>query len=128
MTKRILLINVGFVCLGLAALLGFALKFNGFHDILKDYTSIFLAIAAAYLAYCFQKRQAFLASLRELWHKCIEAKAELIDYTHDAQPDRTKFGKAHRALSNFYRYGARCIPQHWRNRNVNWIISVRALA
>jgi hypothetical protein len=79
MTKRMLLTNVALVCLGLAALLGFALCYPSFHDILKDYVSIFLAIAAAYLTYCFQRRQAFLVSLRELWHKCIEAKAELVD-------------------------------------------------
>ena len=99
MTKRMLLANVAFVCLGLAALLGFALCYPTFSVILKDYASIFVAIAAAYLTYCFQRRQAFLVSLRELWHKCIEAKAELIDYTHDPTPDRTKFGKAHRTLS-----------------------------
>jgi hypothetical protein len=99
MTKRTLLANVSLVCLGLAALLGFALRYQAFHNILKDYASIFLAIAAAYLTYCFQRRQAFLVSLRELWHKCIEAKAELIDYTHDPTPDRTKFGKVHRTLS-----------------------------
>jgi hypothetical protein len=99
MTKRMLLVNVASVCLALAALLGVALLYPAFRDVLKDFASIFLAIAAAYLTYCFQRRQAFLVSLRDLWHKCIEAKAELIEYTHDPKPDRAKFGKAHRALS-----------------------------
>jgi uncharacterized membrane protein YccC len=94
-----LLANVALVCLGLAVLLGFALRYPSFYDILKDYTNIFLAIAAAYLTYCFQRRQTFLISLRELWHECIEAKAELIDYTFDPAPDQPKFAKAHRTLS-----------------------------
>ena len=50
-----------------------------------------IAVAAAYLTYCFQRRQAFLVSLRELWAKAIEAKADLIDYTHDQMPDQPKY-------------------------------------
>jgi len=99
MTKRMLQFSVASVCLVLVALLGIAQVFPKFYGILKDFSGIFVAIAAAYLAYCFQRRQAFLASLRELWDKCIEAKAELIEYTHDPLPDRAKFGNAHRALS-----------------------------
>jgi hypothetical protein len=65
----------------------------------KDFGSFFIAVAAAYLAYCFQRRQAFLASLRELWHACITAKADLLDYTHTAKPSQADFGKAARSVS-----------------------------
>jgi|1186.fasta_scaffold00496_4 hypothetical protein len=99
MTKRMLAINVALVCLGLATLLGLAQISSGLYQTVKDFTGIFVAIAAAYLAYCFQRRQTFLASLRELWSKCIEAKADLIEYTHEPAPDRLKFGKVHRTLS-----------------------------
>jgi hypothetical protein len=99
MTKRMLLTNVASVCLGLATLLGLALCFEAFHYIVKDYSSILLGIAATYLTYCFQRRQAFLISLREIWHRCIDAKAELIDYTYEPKPDGAGYRKAHRALS-----------------------------
>lgn len=99
MTKRILLLNVVVVCSALVALVGLAQLYSPFHQVLKDFTSIFLAIAAAYLTYCFQRRQAFLVALRDLWHKCVEAKAEILEYTYDPSPDRTKFLKANRALS-----------------------------
>jgi hypothetical protein len=66
---------------------------------IKDFSSLIIATGAAYLAYCFQRRQAFLISLRELWKEMIEAKGELIEYTHNPQPDRAAFRNAHRALS-----------------------------
>jgi hypothetical protein len=75
--------NVVIVIAVLLALIGIALVSAKFYKILKDFTGVFLAIAGTYLAYCFQKRQAFLTSLRELWHKCIEAKVDLIDYTYN---------------------------------------------
>src|SRR4051794_40897224 len=53
MTKRMLAINVALVCLGLATLLGLAQISSGLYQTVKDFTGIFVAIAAAYLAYCF---------------------------------------------------------------------------
>jgi hypothetical protein len=99
MTRTKLLVNVIVVVLILAALLAAAVVNLDFHAFLKDFATVVVAIAAAYLTYCFQRRQAFLVSLRELWNKTIEAKADLIEYTHDANPDQVKFGKAHRSLS-----------------------------
>ncbi|WP_315722834.1 MULTISPECIES: hypothetical protein [unclassified Bradyrhizobium] len=99
MTRKLLLANVGLVSLSLALLIVAAAVYPKFGDFLKNFSNLILAVAAAYLTYCFQRRQAFLVSLREIWHQCIEAKAELVDYTHDPQPDQAKFGKAHRAIS-----------------------------
>lgn len=99
MTKAKLWVNVAAVMLFCMLLLILAALSGWFHAFLKDYTSIFLAVAAAYLAFCFQRRQSFLTNLRELWHKCIDAKAELIDYTHNKNPTQESFGKAHRAIS-----------------------------
>lgn len=99
MTKSQLKMRVFGVTVFLGILLLLALRFKPFHHFLKDFASIFLAVAAAYLAYCFQRRQTFLTSLRDLWNKAIEAKAELIDYTHNPRPNRESFGKAHRSIS-----------------------------
>src|SRR5262249_50287734 len=69
------------------------------YDVLKDFAGVFIAIAAAYLAYCFQRRQAFLASLRDLWHVCIEAKADIVDYVRDTQPTEEKYRRVQRSIS-----------------------------
>jgi hypothetical protein len=98
-TKAKLIMNVVIIIAVLLALIGIALVSAKFYKILKDFTGVFLAIAGTYLAYCFQKRQAFLTSLRELWHKCIEAKVDLIDYTYNPTPNQESFGKAHRSIS-----------------------------
>lgn len=99
MTKSQLKMRVFGVTVFLGILLLLALRFESFHHFLKDFASIFLAVAAAYLAYCFQRRQTFLTSLRDLWNKAIEAKAELIDYMHNPRPNQESFGKAHRSIS-----------------------------
>jgi hypothetical protein len=99
MTKIKLQINVGVTCFVLVALIIAAQFLPILYKSLKDFAGIFVAIAAAYLAYCFQRRQTFLTSLRELWNKCVEAKSDLIDYTHQPKPDQENFGQAHRAIS-----------------------------
>jgi len=98
-TRKKLQLNVILVVLVLFLLVVAAVVCPCLYQILKDFSNIFIAIAAAYLAYCFQSRQAFIASLKELWHKCIEAKSELIEYSFDPQPDQEAFGKAHLAIS-----------------------------
>ena len=99
MTRTKLLGNVIAVSAVLLGLLAIAAWNPEFRAFLKDFSTMVLAIAAAYLTYCFQRRQAFLISLRELWAKTIEAKADLIDYTYDQMPDQPKYGQAHRSLS-----------------------------
>lgn len=99
MTKARLRMSVAIVMVSLLALVGIALLSSQLYGILKDFTGIFIAIAGVYLAYCFQRRQAFLTSLRELWNKCVEAKADLIDYTHNPTPNQESFGRAHRSIS-----------------------------
>lgn len=51
-----------------------------FRKVLHDYVNLFVMAGTAYLAYCYAQRQAFLTALRELWDRCIETKADLIDY------------------------------------------------
>jgi hypothetical protein len=98
-TRSRLLLNVGVVIGLLLGLVTVAQFSERIYATTKDFAGFFLAIAAAYLAYCFQKRQAFLAALRELWHACIEAKADLIDYTHLPNPSQIDFGRAARSIS-----------------------------
>lgn len=105
MTKSLLRTNVIGVMLIFAVLivvaflLKFGLKSQDAYTVVKDFSPIVIAAAAAYLAYCFQRRQAFLVSLRDLWKEMVEAKSELIEYTHLTEPNQIAFGKAHRAIS-----------------------------
>ena len=105
MTKARLRINVLLVMAGFALLLvvaivcRFYLHSEGGYSTIKDFSPLLIAIGAAYLAYCFQRRQAFLVSLRDLWKELVEAKGELAEYTHNPEPDQAAFSKAHRALS-----------------------------
>jgi hypothetical protein len=105
MTKARLRLNVLLVIAAFAILFATAVAFKygldqgPVYDTIKDFSPLIIATGAAYLAYCFQRRQTFLTSLRELWKEMIEAKGELIEYTHNNNPDQAAFGKAHRALS-----------------------------
>ncbi len=75
-----------------------ALHSVGGYNTIKDFSSLFIAISAAYLAFCFQRRQVFLASLKDLWKEMVDTKADLFDYTHNPHPDQAAFGSAHRSL------------------------------
>ena len=97
---NVLLVISGFALLLVAAIVcKFYLHSEDGYSTIKDFSSLLIAIGAAYLAYCFQRRQAFLVSLRDLWKELVEAKGELIEYTHNPNPDQVAFSKAHRALS-----------------------------
>jgi hypothetical protein len=105
MTKQKLLANVSAVISLLLTLLLTAILLRVYfrsevsYSIIKDFTPLLISVAAAYLAYCFQRRQAFLVSLRDLWKEMVDAKNELVEYTYNAKPDQSSFRKAHRSLS-----------------------------
>lgn len=105
MTKRRLQASIFFVILAFTSIILVAFWCRSehtamdFYYTIKDFSSLIIATGATYLAYCFQRRQAFLSSLRDLWREFVEAKGELIEYTHNPHPDQAAFGKAHRALS-----------------------------
>jgi hypothetical protein len=52
----------------------------------KDLLPLLIAIPAAWLGYCFQRRTSYLAALRTLWENLIPAVQQAIHYTHLAQP------------------------------------------
>lgn len=65
----------------------------------RDFTSVFISLAAAYLSYCIQQRVSFLAALRELWRQMIAAKNALMAYTHNPAPTKQEFSDAITELS-----------------------------
>ena len=105
MTKSLLKINVSAVMAFLISLIVLAVvsrhydRTLGIYGVIKDFSSLFIALAAVYLAYCFQRRQNFLIALSALWREIVSAKIEVIDYIDSAKPDDAAFAKVNRALS-----------------------------
>ena len=105
MTKGQLKVRVLLVVLYLFILIILAnvdklLWYGHVHAAVKDFSGLLIAAAAAYLSYCFSRRQAHLTSLRELWKQAVTAKGELIQYTHLEEFTRERFGSAHSAISS----------------------------
>jgi hypothetical protein len=65
----------------------------------KDLVPLIIAIPAAWLGYCFQRRQAYLKDIRDLWSKMILAFQDTIQYTHLSEPPQAEYGKVLKALS-----------------------------
>jgi len=65
----------------------------------KDLVPLAFAIPAAWLGYCFQRRQAYLKDVRDLWSKLIAATQEAIQYTHLPNPPQSEFAKVQKSLS-----------------------------
>lgn len=52
------------------------------YQIFKDLIPFSIAIPAAYLGFCFQRRSSFLQALRQLWTNLIVSVNSSIQYTH----------------------------------------------
>jgi hypothetical protein len=65
----------------------------------KDLVPLIIAIPAAWLAYCFQRRQAYLKDVRELWSMVVVAIQDSIQYTHFRSPEQSDYGKVLCSLS-----------------------------
>lgn len=65
------------------------------HDVylfIKDMLGALIAIPAAWLANCFQRRASFLDQLRRLWSKTVEAVQGALAYTYEAEPTHDRLG------------------------------------
>jgi hypothetical protein len=52
----------------------------------KDLIPLLIAIPAAWLGYCFQRRMAFAQQLRSLWSAIVDATWTALHYTHLEEP------------------------------------------
>lgn len=81
----------------IAILLGFILKLNepplstSYYETFKDSIPFILAIPAAYLGFCFQKRMSYLQSLRSLWSKLVVSVNNAIQYTFLESPSQEQY-------------------------------------
>jgi hypothetical protein len=68
------------------------------YDTYKDVLPLIIAMPAAYLAFCFQKRNAYMQALRSLWSNIIAAVQLGYDYTFIPEPTREQYAET---LSKF---------------------------
>lgn len=80
----------------LAATLGLALGVSSspYYSAFRDIVPFVFGIPAAYLGYCFQRRQSYMESLRSLWTKLVHAVQESIRYTYDPTPTQREHAQA----------------------------------
>ena len=69
------------------------------YQVFKDLTPFTIAIPAAYLGFCFQRRSSFLQALRLLWTNLITSVNSAIQYTQLNEPTDKQFGDTLALLS-----------------------------
>jgi len=65
----------------------------------KDLIPLVIAIPAAWLGYCFQRRQSYLKDIRDLWSKMVAAVQDAIQYTHLNAPAQSDYARVLKGLS-----------------------------
>jgi hypothetical protein len=68
------------------------------YETYKDLVPLLIALPAAWLAFCFQKRASYVQQLRALWTKLIDAVEDAITYTYKVGPNQEEFGKVSHKL------------------------------
>jgi hypothetical protein len=66
----------------------------------KDIIPVLIAIAAAALTGCIQRRIAFLTEVRKLYGQCISAVEDALQYTYLTQPDQSQFAAVYKGLAS----------------------------
>lgn len=65
----------------------------------ENLTGLFIAVPAAWLAYCFQIRQYYLTTTRSLWSTMVDAFEECVQYTFLENPSQSDYGLAQKKMS-----------------------------
>jgi hypothetical protein len=104
MTRRRLyyatILVVTFYMLALAAGILLRIKFSdGVYGTYKDMMPFVIAIPAAWLGFCFQRRASYLSALRSFWDDVIPAVQTAVQYTHLRQPTEKAFSATLKDLS-----------------------------
>lgn len=66
---------------------------NIVYNCYKDLIPLILAIPAAWLGFCFQRRSSYLQQLRTLWSQIVANVQEAIQYTHLTAPTQADYGR-----------------------------------
>lgn len=68
------------------------------YAMLASFSSIIIAVPGAWLAFCFNRRNAFLTTLNEVWREMVDAKNQCIRYT--LAPSDATYAEAWLSLSS----------------------------
>ncbi|WP_311276523.1 hypothetical protein [Methylobacterium sp. WCS2018Hpa-22] len=99
--NSVIFVSATFVLVALlAAISRFIIHSEFLYGYLKDFSPLILAVGAAYLAYSFQRRMAFLTSLRDLWKDITQTKNTLINFTYKSDPTLKEYDEAQQKLYN----------------------------
>src|SRR5215472_2454240 len=66
----------------------------------KDMIPVWIAIAAAALTGCVQRRIGFLAEVRKLYGQCVSAVESALQYTYLVQPEQPQFAAVYKELAS----------------------------
>lgn len=107
MTRRILRINIFIVSLIYALFIEIGIciymirpnEDNIYFNLFKDLILLWIAIPAAYLGDCFQRRSAFTTALREMWANMIESVNQARQFTFEIEPNQRIYGDVLKSLS-----------------------------
>lgn len=69
------------------------------YEYLKDMALVLVTVVATFLAGVYQRRQGFIAALKEEWRDIIKAKSALFSYTQLEQPTKAEYLQAFCAIS-----------------------------
>ena len=108
MNKRIFKRNVIIVITGYVIFLIIGITMSGYYSLrqddfpystLKDLLPLIIAIPAAWLSYCFQRRLSYLKDARNLWSKLVLSVQDAIQYTHLNAPEQPDYATVLKGLS-----------------------------
>jgi hypothetical protein len=87
----------------LVIFLAIHLKLNlceqSYYSVLKDLLPIIFAIPAAYLVFCFQRRNEYLKALRTVYSQLVQVNTEFMDYTYCKIKNDEKYFKLKNCIS-----------------------------
>jgi hypothetical protein len=69
------------------------------YDYMKDMALVFITVVATVLAGLYQRRQSFIAALKEEWREIVDAKSRLYAYTRLSHPTEFDYVEAFTAIS-----------------------------
>ena len=83
----------------LALMCRFAFRSEDAYSSIKDFSSLFLGIGGAYLAFCFQRRQTFISSLKDLWKEMVISRIGILRYMDLVEPNMNEYNAVYEQIS-----------------------------
>lgn len=69
------------------------LTYTSYADASRTVIPVYIAVAAAWLTFCLQRRVAYLNALRQLWEKLVDTVQDALRYTRQRNPTKEELGR-----------------------------------